>query len=82
MSLQPDELRDVLRRSLAGIAPEADLDQVPDDAELTEELELDSMDLLNLMTAVYERTGIEVPERDYPQVATVEGWIAYLGARS
>jgi acyl carrier protein len=82
MSLGADEVRAVLSQSLAGIAPEASLDGVPADAELTEELELDSMDVLNLVTAVYERTGVEVPERDYPKVATIEGWIDYLTART
>jgi acyl carrier protein len=79
VNLQPDDVRQLLRQSLAGIAPEVSLDGVPEDADLAEELELDSMDVLNLVTAVYERTGVEVPERDYPRVATVEGWIGYLG---
>jgi acyl carrier protein len=79
--LQPDDVRQLLRQSLAGIAPEVSLDGVPEDADLAEELELDSMDVLNLVTAVYERTGVEVPERDYPRVATIDGWIGYLTAR-
>lgn len=78
MSLRSDEIRDVLRRALSRIAPEADLDAVPDDADLASELELDSMDVLNLVTAVAERTGVEVPEREYPTVATMNGWISYL----
>jgi acyl carrier protein len=78
MNLQPDEVRLLLGQSLARIAPEVSLDGVPDDADLAEELELDSMDVLNLVTAVYERTGVEVPERDYPRVATIDGWIGYL----
>lgn len=82
MSLGPDEVRHVLRACLATIAPEADLASVPDGADLAEELELDSMDVLNLVTAVHDKTGVEVPERDYPAVATVEGWIRYLAART
>ena len=53
--------------SLAVIAPETDFDSLAPDADLRDELDLDSMDFLNFVTGVYERTGIEVPERDYPQ---------------
>lgn len=73
-----DEALTVLREALARIAPEADLDDVEPDAELRDELELDSMDFLNLMVAIKERTGIEVPERDYPLMATLAGSISYL----
>lgn len=73
-----DDVRRLLSESLARIAPEVSLDGVPGDADLAEELELDSMDVLNLVTAIYERTGIDVPERDYPEVASIDGWVRYL----
>ena len=38
------------------------------------------MDFLNLMTALYEEAGVEVPERDYPELATVTGFSRYLVA--
>jgi acyl carrier protein len=74
----PDASRQLLARLLHGIAPEADLDAVPPGALLQEELDLDSMDFLNLMTALHEATGIDVPEHDYPRLATVEGFVAYV----
>jgi acyl carrier protein len=40
--------------------------------------DIDSMDFLNLVTALHDETGIDVPERDYPQVATIDGFVAYL----
>jgi acyl carrier protein len=76
----PDETRALLAHLLRGVAPDVDLAAVDPAAPLQEEAELDSMDFLNLMTALYEETGIEVPERDYPQVASVDGFVAYVAA--
>lgn len=77
-----DDARTLLRQLLGGIAPEVDLDSIDADAPYTEEADLDSMDFLNLMTALHDRTGIEVPERDYPSVSTINGFVAYLTART
>jgi acyl carrier protein len=68
--------QDLLRR----IAPEVDLDDVDPSAPLQEEMDLDSMDFLRLVTALYDATGIDVPERDYPRLATVDGFIDYMAA--
>ncbi len=76
------ETRALLARLLHGIAPEVDLDEIDPAVPLQEEAELDSMDFLNLMTALYEETGVEVPERDYPRVATIDGFVAYVAAAS
>jgi hypothetical protein len=59
-----DETRTLLARLLRGVAPDVDLDAVDPAAPLQEAAELDSMDFLNLVTALYDQTGIEVPERD------------------
>lgn len=68
--------------ALHGIAPEADLDEIDSSGALQEELDLDSMDFLNLVVALDERTGVEIPERDYPKVASLDGLVAYLVAAS
>jgi hypothetical protein len=39
------------------------------------------MDFLILVDELHEQTGVEIPERDYPQLASVEGCVAYLAAR-
>jgi acyl carrier protein len=75
-----DDARALLGRLLHGIAPEVDLGAIPPSASLTEEAELDSMDFLNLLTALEDQTGIEVPERDYPLVQTVDGFADYVAA--
>jgi acyl carrier protein len=73
-----DDLRAIVRSIVREIAPEVDSDSLADDADLREELELDSMDFLNLVTALHERTGVDVPERDYPHLASVDACVAYL----
>ena len=63
---------------LAGIAPEADFAALPGGAALRDELDLDSMDFLNFITALHERARIDIPEADYPLLATLDGAISYL----
>jgi acyl carrier protein len=76
--MTPDDARALLARLLRGIAPDIDLDEIDRATPLTEAAELDSMDILNLVDALYDETGINVPERDYPQITTVDGFVAYV----
>ena len=76
--MNADAAHALLARLLHGIAPEADLTDVDPDGLLQEELDLDSMDFLNLMTALHDETGIDVPERDYARVATARGFADYV----
>ena len=78
--MSPDDARTLLARLLRGVAPEIDLAEIDPAAPLQEEAELDSMDFLNLVGALYDETGIDVPERDYPAIATVDGFVAYVTA--
>ncbi|HEX4868815.1 MAG TPA: acyl carrier protein [Acidimicrobiales bacterium] len=80
--MNTDDARGLLARLLHRIAPEVDLDDVDPDAPLQEAMDLDSMDFLNLVTALHEQAGIEVPERDYPALGTVSGFVAYVEAAS
>jgi acyl carrier protein len=40
------------------------------------------MDFLNLVNALYDETGIDVPERDYPRISTIDGFVDYITAVS
>jgi acyl carrier protein len=77
-----DDATDVLTRLLSGIAPEVDLAALDPAATLTDEGDLDSMDFLNLVTALHQETGIEVPERDYPALQTVDAFVDYIAAHA
>ena len=76
------ELRQTSLDALGRIAPEADTSAVPPNADLREELDLDSMDFLNFVIALHERLGVDIPEADYPKLATLDGAVAYLGAKA
>lgn len=76
-----DDVRGTVLRVLGDIAPEADLDALKGDVPLREQLDLDSMDLLNVAVGLHAALGIEIPEADYPKVATLDGCIAYLQSR-
>jgi acyl carrier protein len=75
------DVRSAVLAVLGRIAPEADLDALPDDADLREELDIDSIDFLNLMIGIHETLGIDVPEQDYAQCATLAGCVAYLAPK-
>ena len=79
--MKPEEIRAVVLRELGRIAPEADLLALPESAPLREELDIDSMDFLRLVTALHEATGVDVPESDYEQVSSLRGCVDYLAAR-
>jgi acyl carrier protein len=77
-----DEIRDTIFRALRGIAPEVDPTEIDPAADLREEVDLDSMDFLNLILSVGKELGVEIPESDYPRLATLDGWVAYLQQRT
>ena len=72
---------DVILATLAQVAPEADPAALGPDADLRLELDLDSMDFLNFVVGIDECTGIDIPERDYPRLSTLNRCIEYLTGR-
>lgn len=67
---------------LVKVAPDIEPDTVSDDDHIQDDLELDSMDVLNLVTALHARFGVNIPESDYPQIATPALAVAYFGKGS
>jgi acyl carrier protein len=63
---------------LRGIAPETDPASLGGDDDMREALDLDSMDFMNFIVALHDRTGIDIPEADYAKFRTLAGAIAYL----
>ena len=75
------DIRKVVQEELNNIAPEIDIATVDPAADLRETIDIDSMDFLNLVTALHHRTGLEIPEIDYPKLATLSGMVAYLESK-
>ena len=74
------EVRRLAAEVLARIAPEADLSTVGDAENLRDALDLDSMDFLNFVIGLHEKTGHPIPEADYSKLQSLAGIVAYLQA--
>jgi acyl carrier protein len=76
------DTRAVFLEELSRVAPDIDPETVGDDDHIQDDLELDSMDVLNLVAALHERLGIDIPERDYPEISTLARATRYLSGRA
>lgn len=79
--MSKEDIVKLVRGALASVAPESESQPLDPDAEFRDQVDIDSMDFLNFVIALHDATGIDVPERDYPQLASLNGCIEYLGAR-
>ena len=75
------DLRKAVLESIAEIAPEVPSDSIEGGRPLREQIDLDSMDWLNVIVKVNERTGVDIPERDYKQLVSLDTFVAYLSER-
>ncbi len=75
-------IRQEVLAALGEIAPEVHERELDPRADLLDELDLDSMDLLNMVTALSERLGIDIPDRDQSHMRTLDGAVDYLVART
>ena len=73
-----DQIRATVLRTLGGIAPEADLSTLEPDVSFRDQLDVDSMDLLNFVIALHAVLHVDIPEADYPRLATLDGCVDYL----
>ena len=76
----PETVRQAVAMALRGIAPEADIDQIEPGASLREQLDLDSFDFLQLLIALQQALGVDIPEADYARVDSLSALVAYLAA--
>jgi acyl carrier protein len=72
------EIREEILDILSDIAPDEDLSTLQDDKPFREQLELDSMDFLDIVMELRKRHRIQVPEGDYQQLASMESTVTYL----
>ncbi len=65
---------------LSRIAPEADPNDLDPNISLRDQLDIDSMDFLNFVIGLHRALGVEIPEIDYPRLATLDGCVEYLAS--
>lgn len=75
------QVRQAILDIIARIAPDEDLSDVNDSDRLRDQIELDSMDFLDIVMELRKVYGIEVPESDYMELSTLQRSVAYLQPR-
>ena len=75
------QIMEAIRKSLGQVAPEADLNTLAPDTNVRQALDIDSFDFLNFLIGLNEVLGVEIPEVDYGQLATLADMVKYLAAR-
>lgn len=73
-----DGIRQAILEIIRDILPDEDLDSLAPDKTFREQINLDSMDFLDIVMELRKRYSIEVPEKDYPNLATMDSSVGYL----
>ena len=75
------QLRDGVIAALQAVAPEVEPDELRPDRPLRDQVDLDSMDWLNVIVGFHERFGVDIPEADYARLTTLDTIVAYLAGK-
>ncbi|WP_164101117.1 acyl carrier protein [Candidatus Laterigemmans baculatus] len=76
--MSPAEIREEILDILADIAPDEDLGELKDEVPFREQLELDSMDFLDIVMELRKRHRVQIPEEDYHHLASMQSTVTYL----
>ena len=79
--MNDSDIRAGVIAAVQAIAPEIDANALDPARRLRDQVDLDSMDWLNVIVGLHERFGIEIPEADYARLATLDAIVAYLRGR-
>lgn len=77
-----DEITEAVLRALSDVAPEADPATLRLDVDLRDQLDIDSMDLLNFVIGIHEQVHVDIPEADYARLQTLDEVVDYLVERT
>lgn len=75
------EIRDAVLATLKGIAPEIETSELTGDQPLRNQIDLDSMDWLNVIIGLHQKLRVDIPEADYGKLTTLDAIVAYLAAK-
>lgn len=76
-----DEIRAIVLQTIATIAPEVADETLAPARPLRDQVDLDSMDWLNVLVGLHQRLGIDIPEADYRRLVTLDDIVAYVAAK-
>lgn len=80
--LSPLEAIEQVKAAIGEVAPDLidELATVDTTCDLWDVLDLDSMDHQNIMVGIFERTGVEIAEREYPQLRSLDSLAQRIAA--
>ncbi len=73
-----DEIVLAIKDIITNIAPDEDLTTLDHTERLRDQIELDSMDFLDIVMELRKLYGVQVPEEDYKELASMDGCVNYL----
>ncbi len=76
--MTPAEIREEIIDILEDISPDEDLDSLNDETPFRDQLELDSMDFLDIVMELRKRHRVQIPEEDFGNLASMESTVTYL----
>jgi len=76
--MTPADIREEIIDILEDIAPDEDLADIKDEVSFRDQLELDSMDFLDIVMELRKRYRVQIPEEDYSELASMESTCKYL----
>ncbi len=76
--MTPAEIREEILDILSEIAPDEDLSDLEDDKSFREQMELDSMDFLDIVMELRKRHRVQIPEDEYTNLASMASTVSYL----
>ncbi len=76
--MKHEQVKKIILDIIAVVAPDADVSNVKSNVRLRDQLELDSMDFLDIVMELRKRYGVQVPEEEYQELATLQGCVDYL----
>jgi acyl carrier protein len=79
--MNKDQLADLVKRTLYEVAPDLEREPLDPKARFNEQFEFDSMDFLNFISGLHKATALQLPEKDYPRLLSLESAVAYLAEK-
>ncbi|QDT96782.1 acyl carrier protein [Gimesia aquarii] len=76
--MAPEQIRSVILDILARIAPDEDLSELDDSVPFRDQMELDSMDFLDIVMELRKLYRVQIPEEDYGELVTMDSTVTYL----
>jgi acyl carrier protein len=76
--MKADDIRAMILEVIHEIVPDEDLSNLKGDVRIRDQIEMDSMDFLDILMELRKRYGIKVPEEEYMKLSTLNGCVAYL----